>query len=501
MKRRTFLSTAAAASLAPTIGRAQGCGNATINWDYVIIGAGTAGLPAAIFASRRGARVLLIDAADSVGGTMHLANGQVSAGGTILQEAKGIDDNPDKHFDDVMRMTQSLADYNVVRQTVDNAPDTINWLLRGGLIPLDDHPVTGSSPGWECYRTPRYLWGTNNGRDILAVVLKELQPELNSGRIVTQLNSPVTGLIVGDDGTITGVRAQTPVGEQVFRGRHVLITTGGYANNPELFQDLIGQPTYTTGTYPSNLGKGLELALSVGGTLRGHELHRSGTGSILQANSYPTRVIARFETRPQARLPWEIWVNNEGRRFIREDEPNPENRASALVKQERFRYAIVFDSDIFESSPPGIPRWSREQIRSHFNSHPMFHKAESLDQLAELAQISASGLKRTVRDYNKSVETASDAFGRAHFPSKIDRATYYAIIHHGHSATSAVGIVVDDDFRVVRDNGEPIANLYAAGEVLGSGVSLGHVFTPGMMLTPALAIGRKLGMTLPIQSA
>ena len=472
-----------------------------MEWDYVIIGAGTAGLPAAIFASRRGARVLLIDAADSVGGTMHLASGQISAGGTILQEAKGIVDSPDKHYEDIMRMTDGLADENVVRRTVDNAPDTINWLLRGGLIPLDDHPVTGSSPGRECYRTPRYLWGANHGRDILAVVVKELQPELDSGRVVTQLSSPVTELVMADDGRVAGVRTQTPDGEQVFRGRHVLITTGGYANNPELFQDLIGQPTYTTGTYPTNLGKGIELALSVGGTLRGHELHRSGTGSILDAASYPTRIIARFETIPQIRLPWEIWVNNEGRRFIQEDEPLQETHATALAKQDKFRYAIVFDSDIFESSPPGIPGWSREQMRTQFNTHPMFHMADSLDQLAEMAEISASGLRRSVRDYNRSVETGSDDLGRAHFPRKIDEAPYYAIIHHGHSATCSVGITVDDDFRVVRENGEPISNLYAAGEVLGSGVSLGAVFAPGMMLTPALTIGRELGRKLPIQSA
>ena len=68
-----------------------------MSFDFVIIGAGTAGLPAAIFASRRGAKVLLIDAAPVVGGTLHLANGQVSAGGTTLQKAKGIVDaiNPE----------------------------------------------------------------------------------------------------------------------------------------------------------------------------------------------------------------------------------------------------------------------------------------------------------------------------------------------------------------------------------------------------------------------
>lgn len=501
MQRRAFIGSVLASSIAPRVVTGQTREGSAVDWDYVIIGAGTAGLPAAIFASRRGARVLLVDAAEKIGGTLHLANGQVSAGGTILQEAKGIVDTPDKHFDDIMRMTDGLAAADVVRQTVDNAPATINWLLENGLTPLPDHPVTGSSPGRQCYTTPRYLWGANAGRDILAVVLKELQPELDSGRVVTQLNTVVTDLVLSDSGAVEGVRGQAPDGEQVFRGQHVLITTGGYAMNPELFQQLIGEPTYTTGTWPNNLGKGLELATSVGGTLRGHELHRSGTGSILEKASFPTKVYARFDTIPQNRQPWEIWVNNQGQRFMREDEPIQETRAAKLVEQDGFRYSIVFDSDIFESSPPGVPGWSREKMRDHFNTHPMFHKANSLDELAKLAGVNAAGLKASVADYNTGVQSGRDSWGREHLPSQIDQAPYYAIIHHGHSATSSVGVVVDKDMRVLKENGDPVPNLYATGEVLGSGATLGAVFTPGMMLTPALTLGRELGLKLPIQGA
>lgn len=501
MKRRSFIGSLLSASIAPSIVKAQNRRRSSVEWDYVIIGAGTAGLPAAIFASRRGARVLLIDSAKSIGRTLHLAFGQVSAGGTILQEQKGIVDNPDKHFDDIMRMTDGLVDVDVIRQTVDNAPATINWLLEGGLTPLPDHPLTGSGPGRHCYTTPRYLWGANNGRDILAVVLKEIEPEFNSGRVVTQLETLVTSLITSDTGAVEGVRTKSPAGEHEFRGRHILITSGGYAMNPDLFQDLIGEPTYTAYTYPTNLGKGLELAVSVGGVLRGHELHRSGTGSILSADKFPATVVGRFITVPQERLPWEIWVNNAGHRFIREDEPLAEVRASALAEQDKFRYAIVFDHDIFESSPPGVPEWTREDMRAHFNSHPMFFKADSLEDLATIAEVDPSGLLKSVTEYNASVVSGSDALGREHFPSQIDQAPYYAIIHHGHSGTSSVGIVVDKDLRVLKENGEPIPNLYAAGEVLGSGATLGHVFTPGMMLTPALTLGRELGLRLPIKSA
>ena len=240
MKRRRFLGTLAAASVASAAASGQSKVNETVEWDYIIIGAGTAGLPAAIFASGRGARVLLIDAADSVGGTLHLANGQVSAGGTRTQEAKGIVDSPDAHYANIMRITSGLADADIVRKTVDHAPDTINWLLDNGLNPLPDHPVTGSDPGRPTYTTARYLWGKNEGRDILAVVLKELEPELASGRVVTQLATNVTELLTSDTGAVVGVRAQSADGVHSFRGRHVLITTGGYAMSPDVFESLVG---------------------------------------------------------------------------------------------------------------------------------------------------------------------------------------------------------------------------------------------------------------------
>ena len=74
----------------------------------------------------------------------------------------------------------------------------------------------------------------------------------------------------------------------------------------------------------------------------------------------------------------------------------------------------------------------------------------------------------------------------------------YAITHLGSSATSSAGVVVNDNLQVVRGNQEPIPGLYAAGEVLGFGTTLGSTFAPGMMLTPALSLGRWLGMSLPI---
>ena len=467
-------------------------------WDFIIVGAGTAGLPAAIHASRRGAKVLLLEAADTLGGTMNMASGQVSAAGTRIQEAKGISDSPDRHYEDIMEITFGEADPNVVRRTVDLAPDTLNWLLDEGLVPLPDHPVTGASPGRAGYSVPRYFWAEDAGKAITRVVVKELDREMPEGNIAIRRNTRVTGLLTSDSGAVEGVRAESDGQEWTFRGRHILLTSGGYAMNPDMFELLTGHPAYAAGSWPHSMGDGLELAVSVGGWLRGQKLHRAGTGSILTGAEFPARVYGRFTTVPQDRLPWEIWVDDSGQRFIREDEPRVRPRARAVVALPRLRYVIVFDENIFRSAPPGLPRFSREEFLAHCENHPMFARAASLDELAAAADVDAAGLAQTVRDYNKGVASGKDALGREHLPAPIAEPPFYAVTHLGSSATSSAGVVVNPDMQVVRGDQEPIPGLYAAGEVLGAGVSLGSAFAPGMMLTPALSVGRWLGMTLPV---
>ena len=497
MKRRELLKGAGAALtvMSPAL-RASTLMEA--HWDFIIVGAGTAGLPAAIHASRRGASVLMLEAADELGGTLTMASGQVSAAGTRLQQDQGIVDSPDRHYEDIMEITFGEADPDIIRRTVDLAPDTLNWILDKGLVPLPGHPVTGAAPGRAGYSVPRYFWAEAAGKAILKVVLEELDREMPQGNIAIRTNTRVTGLLTTDSGAVEGVRAESGEEEWTFRGRHVLLTSGGYAMNPDMFELLTGHPAYAAGSWPHSMGDGLELAVSVGGWLRGQRLHRAGTGSILTGSEFPAKVYARFATVPQERLPWEIWVNDSGQRFIREDEPRVRPRARAVLGLPRLRYVIVFDENIFRSAPPGLPQFTREEFLFHCENHPMFARATSLDELAAAADVEAAGLAQTVLDYNGAVGGGKDPLGREHLPAPIAEPPFYAITHLGSSATSSAGVVVNKAHQVVRGNQEPVPGLYAAGEVLGSGVSLGSTFAPGMMLTPALSIGRWLGMTLPI---
>ena len=132
--RRALLigASSAAAGLAAQAGWSRET-NAAEAWDLIIVGGGTAGLPAAIFGARRGAKVLIIEASLQIGGTLFLSTGQMSAAGTRLQKEKGIQDSAQLHFDDVLRISRRTVRPELVRLAVDNAATTFDWLMENGL--------------------------------------------------------------------------------------------------------------------------------------------------------------------------------------------------------------------------------------------------------------------------------------------------------------------------------------------------------------------------------
>lgn len=461
-----------------------------MKYDLIVVGAGTAGLPATIFAARRGLKVALLEATSDIGGTLHHAAGQICAAGISLQSRQGINDSPDRHFADCLALSQGKANTALIRRIVDEAPATVEWLLQCGLEPIADHPVTGEAIGRAGYSVPRYLWAETAGRAILTVLRGEFERELSRGLITLHLNSPVVSLIE-EQGSVVGVR--TTAGE--VRGSCTLLASGGYARNASLFEALTGAPAYTMSAAAHSLGDGLLLAATVGGAWRGHGLHRAGAGSILDRDCYPASILARVETAPQLRLPWEIWVDDSAERFVREDEPSVYIRERAVATRPALRYHIVFDETILDTASPLVSGWSSDQLRSYFGSRPFFTQSDRLEHLAEKLTIDPSRLYRTVDRYNQAVDSGVDPLGRLHLPRRIEQAPFYAITQLGHSATSAVGVVVNDHLEVLRADGSVVSGLRAAGEVLGSGATVGDAFVPGMMLTPALSLGRWLGRT------
>jgi fumarate reductase flavoprotein subunit len=491
--KRSFLVGSAAVALSARAISIRSAFAKNAKWDLIIVGGGTTGMPAALFATERGAKVLLIDKAPQLGGTMDRSSGQVAAAGTVWQKELGIKDSPDAHYDDVMRINRNTSDPVLTRLLVDNAADTINWFAARGYTVLDGHPVLGS--GHEYFSTRRYQWSKDRAKGFQNIMDPMIEDAKATGRLSVLLDTGVVELIKNESGAVMGVVTENDSGERLdYLCSNVLLSSGGCAANPRMYQELHGVPLYWDIAYPYSQGEGITLGPGAGGYVRGGDQFAPTFGMILESNHFPAPAVAGPSLEPRNRMPWEVFVNVHGKRFVREDHPSLAHREYTLSIQPGHRHWAIFDQEILDTSPPLIPSWSREKLDDAFVDHPMFSKAESLGELGVKAGINPYNLERDIKDYNDGVQkNSSDSMGRKHRPLPIAKAPFYAVQLQGATVKSAAGLGVDGSLRVTRDDGTPIPNLYAAGEVIGGAALSGHALTNGMGVTPALTFGRLLG--------
>ncbi|GAA1933623.1 FAD-dependent oxidoreductase [Nocardioides hwasunensis] len=458
--------------------------------DLLVVGAGTAGLAAAVEAAARGLTVTVVEQADQVGGTLWRSWAQMSAGGTELQRSRGIEDNPDLHFDDVMRISKQTADPKLVRLAVDHAPVTIDWLMSAGFDMDPDAPAILYFH--EPYSLPRTYWGRRGGRSVLEVLVPRFDQARDVGALTAHLSTTMTELLVDGADRVAGIAVVDAAGRRrEVRADHVLLTTGGYAGNATLFPELTeGAPLVGPGA-PTSTGSGISAALAVGASTRGGDLFLPTYGGVLLRDSESTTIpLDDFpQLTPQSRQPWEIHVNRRGQRFVAEDSASVDVRETALLDQPGLEFWVVYDQAARVKAPPLLPSYDEDHLVEMFEDHPSFCTADTVEGLADLAGIDPDGLAATVAAYNSGVESGADAWGRTHLPLPIAQPPYYAVRNHGTTLKSPAGLVVDDQLRVVGARG-PLSNLYAAGEVLGGSTLSGKSFVSGMSVTPALSFGR-----------
>lgn len=464
-------------------------------WDLVVVGAGTAGLAAAIEAGTAGGRALVLEQTGRIGGQLHISAGQMSAAGTKRQAERGISDAPDAHFADAMRIGRGGADPALVRLAVDLAPSTIDWLMENGFAMAPECPAVLHLH--EAYRAPRTYWGVEGGRSILKVLAALFEPLVAAGKVELRLEAKVTRLVIEASGAVAGAGVRSGSGESTVRGRAVLLTTGGYGANPALFRELTGKPLVTC-SLPHADGSGIALARAAGAAIWNRDTYLPTLGGIEDPSGSGRAMWGELPLlTPQQRAPWEIFVDRAGRRFVAEDDASVDRRERALLERvDDLTFWIVADEAMARAAPPLLPGWPAAKLAAAWQGHPSFAVAETVAGLARAAGIDAAGLAATVAEFNRAAAAGRDAFGRRHFPLPLATPPYRAIRCHGILLRTAAGLAVDRELRVLDAGGEPIAGLYAAGEAIGGGALSGKSFVGGMSVTPALGFGRWLGRRL-----
>jgi fumarate reductase flavoprotein subunit len=461
----------------------------------IVVGAGMAGLPCAIRAADQGAHVILIEAANAVGGKLPRSSGQISAAGTRLQKSKGIADSADEHFAEVMRHCHDTADAALVRLAVDNAAATVDWLLDIGVRFPETHPVI--SYNHDVYRTRRYQWPVDKGRSILEALGPLLGAHINAGRIDLRRHTEMTAIRRDASGEIGAILVRGPDGKvATLKGDAYVLACGGYTNDPDLFRELTPHKPVYAAKIPFSTGKGLRVALASGLRVDGGDLYMGMLGGVLADPDDPLSVEFALNTVPQDRPPWEIWVNRSGERFTREDHPSATHREHAVNAQEDLVFYIVFDEGIRQNAPP-IAAARDAGLRELIESNPAYMQGATIEELAHRMGVPGDRLANTVDHYNKFVAMGEDtAFHRESLPRAIDTPPYYAIQSVAFAMPSPAGVAVDENLNALDAEGRAVTNLYAAGEIIGNTRLMGNAYVSGMGVGPTLTFGRLLGERL-----
>ncbi|OZV11996.1 flavocytochrome c [Tissierella sp. P1] len=421
--------------------------------DVVVIGGGGAGLAAAVSAHQNGASVIILEKMPRVGGNTMISGASYNAVDPKRQEAQGIEDSVDKHFQQTYEGGDKLGNPELIRILVDNAYPTIEWLESMGMEFKDTlHTVLGGL--WPRAHAPVEPLGTGFINTYMNYI-KE-----NNTEMEVLVNTEATELIMKNNKVI-GVKAKSPDGELILKSNNgVIIATGGFAGNVEMRDEYNKNwPSLTnlkTTNHPGATGDGLAMAKAIGANLIDMEQIQLLPMGDPNTGSLSGNIEQGVENR--------IFVNKSGNRFVDEG-ARRDVMTKALFEQEDSFMWVILDS---HSYPTG-------DVRNHFNesidelvTEGRAYKADTLEDLAKQIGINPENLVESVNKFNSCVETSkTDEFGRTLYQFKIDTAPFYAgarvpTVHH-----TMGGIQINTSAQVLDNNGNVIPGLYAAGEVTG----------------------------------
>lgn len=460
--------------------------------DVVVVGAGGAGMTAAITATDAGKKVIVVESQPIAGGNSVRSTGGMNAAKTPYQdknefkEAAGVEKtlataaekyadnatitalaatvksqwdayqaNPQGYFDSVELMEldtliggKGKNNPELVKALAENSAAAIEWLASIGA----DVKNVGAFGGASVKRIHRPVNADGKVTAVGAYIVPILEKNLQD-RNVQFLFDTTANEIIMKDGKAVGIKATGKDGHKVtINAKSVVIATGGFGANAEMVEkykpELKG---FATTNAEGAQGQGIEMATAVG----------AATVDMDQIQIHPT---VHIEEDGNAHLITEglrgdgaILVNAEGKRFYDEVSTRDKVSAAIIAQPEKSAWLVVDQSMVDKSAV----------IAGYIKSGYTVTGA-TYEELAKAMGVDEATFVSTMNTWNQAVEAKSDAeFNRTSFANPLTAAPYYAIkitpaVHH-----TMGGIVINPKAEVLNEKGEVISGLFAAGEVTG----------------------------------
>lgn len=439
----------------------------------LIVGAGAAGLCAALAAKEAGAEPVVIERDAVPSGSTALSAGLIPAAGTRFQQAKRIDDTPQLFAADIQRKAHGENDPAIVEVIATQAGPTIEWLAERYGFPFDVID-NFNYPGHSAFRM--HCLPTRSGAELI----DRLRTAAEAGGITILTGCRVETLFAGQDGRVRGIELVRGDGARERIGCDALILAcNGYGGNPALVRELI--PDMADALYfghPGNQGDAVEWGRALGASLE-HLGAYQGHGSV----ATPHNILVSWAVIMEGG----IQVNAEGRRFCDESRGYSEQAAEVLRQPGGIAW------NVFDDRIANVAR-QFEDFRNAEKGGALL-SAASLDELAARMRVPASALAEAWRDVERcKARGLADRFGRSFSAAHNFVGPWHAVKVTGALFHTQGGLAVDASARVRRRGGGVFPNLFAAGGA-AAGVSgqTAAGYLSGNGLLTATVLGRRAG--------
>lgn len=421
--------------------------------DVVVIGAGGAGLIAAIEAKNNGAQnVIVLEKMAFAGGNTLISGGEYAAPNNWVQVKKGLKDSNDTFYNDILKGGDNEGNPKLVRVLADNALNGAEWLKDYINMTFEDRQMFFGGHSVERSLVP--LGAT--GVEMISKLLAKAE-ELN---IPVLYETPAVELIV-DKGRVTGVKALSEDKEYTFLAKDgVILASGGFGSNLEMrvkYNKDVDENILSTNTVGIT-GDGITMAEKIGAQLE----------DMPFIQTYPTcdPISGALLYFGDVRLiGGSILINQEGKRFVEELERR--DVISMAIKNQTGNAAYPF-CDEAQVKLSGVAEHHADEMNYLFNNK-LLVKADTIKEAADFFGIDAAELEKTVEKYNQYAKDGKDLeFNKRGKLTPFEaKGPFYIMkavpaVHH-----TMGGVKIDENARVINTKGEIIKGLYGAGEVTG----------------------------------